>query len=149
MAAACLAAAALPLSIGADALGEDARKMLVDTGGWEYVTLSDEQNGFPTVHTCFDGNQHENECSGRLILTPGKTFTQVVRIKGHPVRRHGTYELNGNQLAFFDELGTKDGPYTLSLDTVAKRLKMSMPQVNVELMLESEYREQQKAARHK
>ena len=77
--------------------------------------------------------------------TVGKTFRQLLKVQGEAVERHGIYGLSGDQIAFFDELGTKDGPYTIAIDTSSKKLKISMRQVNVELMLEKEYREQQKA----
>lgn len=122
-------------------LGSDELKMLQDSGGWEYISMSrNEQNGFPTQHTCFDGRPHPGECSGILVLTPDKTFSQSVRIQGKTVRRTGTYQLDGDQLSFFDELGTQDGPYTLALNTQAKSLVLKMSQARIELLLESEYR---------
>ncbi len=63
-----------------------------------------------------------------------------MRIQGKTVRRTGTYQLNGDQLAFIDELGTQDGPYTLTLNTQAKSLVLQMQQARIELLLESEYR---------
>ena len=130
-------------------LDTDELKMLQDSGGWEYISMSrNEANGFPTQHTCFDGQPHPEQCNGTLILTKSKTFSQSVRIQGQTVRRTGTYQLNGDQLAFLDELGTQDGPYTLTLNTQAKSLILEMPQARIELLLESEYRknvqEQQK-----
>ena len=122
-------------------LNTDELKMLQDSGGWEYVTMSrNEQNGFPTQHTCFDGRPHPGQCSGTLTLTGSNTFVQSMRIQGQTVRRTGTYQLNGNQLAFVDELGTQDGPYTLTLNAQTKSLLLQMPQVRIELLLESEYR---------
>jgi hypothetical protein len=55
------------------------------------------------------------------------------------VARHGTYQLDGDQLAFFDEFGTRDGPYTIAIDAEKKSMSMQMPQVHMELELESEY----------
>ena len=125
----------------ANELGNDELKMLQDSGGWEYINMSrNERNGFPTQHTCFDGLPHPGQCSGTLILTSSKTFSQTVRIQGKTVRRTGTYQLNGDQLAFIDELGTQDGPYTLTLNTQAKSLVLQMQQARIELLLESEYR---------
>jgi hypothetical protein len=131
-------------------LNSDELKMLQDSGGWEYINLSrNETNGFPTQHTCFDGKPHPGECSGTLLLTSGKTFSQSVRIQGKTVRRTGTYQLNGDQLSFFDELGTQDGPYTLALNTQAKSLVLQMPQARIELLLESEYRKNMEEQRKK
>ena len=122
-------------------LSSDDLKMLQDSGGWEYITMSrNASNGFPTQHNCFDGRPHPGQCSGTLVLTSGKTFSQSVRIQGKTVRRTGTYQLNGDQLAFVDELGTQDGPYTLTLNTQAKSLVLQMSQARIELLLESEYR---------
>ncbi len=125
----------------ASELNTDELKMLRDSGGWEYVTMSrNERNGFPTQHNCFDGRPHPGQCSGSLTLSGNNTFVQNLRIQGQTVRRTGTYQLNGDQLAFIDELGTQDGPYTLTLDAQAKSLVLQMPQVRMEFLLESEYR---------
>ena len=125
---------------GRDDLRNDELKMFQDAGGWEYIKMSDSDNGFPTQHTCFDGNPHPNSCSGTLVFTPNQTFVQTVRIHGQTVKRRGTYQLDGDQLSFFDELGTKDGPYSLALNAPAKSLSLQMPQIRIELMLEKEYR---------
>jgi hypothetical protein len=125
----------------ADDLSSDELKMLQDSGGWEYIRMSrNEQNGFPTQHSCFDGRPHPGQCSGMLVLTASNTFSQSVRIQGKTVKRTGTYQLDGDQLSFIDELGTQDGPYTLTLNTQAKSLVLQMPQARIELLLESEYR---------
>lgn len=141
--------AVLLIAVGASAasLSDDDRKLLQDPGGWEYISLSDSQNGFPTKHSCFDGKPHPKECSGNLTLLQDGHFTQTTRIKGQSVQRKGHYELTDNQLAFFDELETKDGPYALTLDRDAKSLKIEMRQVTVELMLASEYRARRKAGK--
>ena len=128
----------------ASSLSDDDRNLIQDAGGWEYISLSDSQNGFPTTHTCFDGKPHPEECSGKLVLSPANRFTQTTRIRGQSISRTGHYELKDDQLTFFDEFETKDGPYTLTLDRDAKTLKMAMPQVTVDLMLEKEYRAQMK-----
>lgn len=134
--AAAFAGASLAYGLSSDEL-----KMLHDLSGWEYISLSmNEQNGFPTQHTCFDGRPHPDECSGTLVLKSDQTFTQSVRIQGKTVQRTGKYQLDGDQLTFFDELGTQDGPYKLALNTQAKSLVLQMPQSRIELLLESEYR---------
>ena len=133
--------ASILLVCGRDSLNTDEMKMLQDSGGWEIISMSRNQaNGFPTQSPCFDGRPHPGQCSGVLILTKSNTFSQTVRIQGQSVRRTGTYQLSGDQLAFVDELGTQDGPYTLTLNTQAKSLILQMPQVRMELLLESEYR---------
>jgi len=121
---------------------QDELKLLQDPGGWEYITVSDQDAGIQTEHVCFDGQPHPRECSGKLILRPDNTFTQQVTIHGKSVDRHGKYELNDEQIAFFDEFGTRDGPYTLQLSVDSKTLVLSMPQVRLELELESQYKEE-------
>ena len=131
------------LSLSAfDDLTPDQLTMLRDSGGWEYISMNDSQDGFPTKHTCFDGTPHPDACSGTLTLTPDNTFTQQVFVHHQTVSRHGTYELNGNQLALFDEFGTRDGPYTLSLDAPNKQMTMAMPQIDIKFLLYKEYRKQ-------
>lgn len=133
----------IPLS-AFDNLDQDKVKLLKDTGGWEYTKLSDDSSGVPTEHTCFDGTPHPQECSGNLTLHDDDTFLQQVVIEGQAVSRHGTYNLDGDQLAFFDEFGTRDGPYTVEIDTVQKTMVLSMPQIRMELTLESEYHKKRK-----
>lgn len=123
-----------------DALTNDELKMLEDPGGWEYVTVSDSDNGFPTTHTCFDGHPHPEECSGTLTFTASNKFVQSVHIHGQRVDRHGTFQLDQKELTFFDEFGTQDGPYTLDINLQTKHLVIKMPQVRIELELESQYR---------
>lgn len=139
---------ALPLLVHGDELGPDQMTLLQDSGGWEYVGMDDKQNGFPTEHTCFDGQPHPDACSGTLTLSADHSFVQNVSINHQSVARHGTYQLDGNQLAFFDEFGTRDGPYTIDVDTQNKSMKMDMPQIKVRFMLYKEYRKQL-AARQK
>jgi predicted dithiol-disulfide oxidoreductase (DUF899 family) len=62
----------------AAALDRDDVKLLQDTSGWEYVTVSDEDSGFKTDHVCFDGQPHPGQCSGTLTFRADKTFTQQV-----------------------------------------------------------------------
>ena len=131
-----------PLSAFED-LNADQTKLLTDSGGWEYTKLSDN-TGVPTQHVCFDGSPHPNECSGTLTLVDDGTFVQQVVISGTAVDRHGTWKLDGDQLAFFDEFGTQDGPYTVEIDAVKKTMVLSMPQIRMELTLESEYRKNKK-----
>lgn len=127
-------------------LSDDDVNLLQDSGGWEYIslTLTNQNNGIQTNHTCFDGTPHPEQCSGTLALTAGKTFLQDVHIEGQTVQRHGTYTLQGDQLAFFDELGTEDGPYTVKLNNQAKSLVLTTSAVRIELELEKAYRDHQK-----
>jgi hypothetical protein len=123
-------------------LGQDQLKMLHDPGGWDYLKMTD--TGMQTDHSCFDGKLHPDTCSGRLTFLDDKTFTQVVKIEGQEVPRHGTYTLEDDQLALFDELGTRDGPYTIQIDTQTKALVMDMPQVHIELILHKSLREKKR-----
>lgn len=128
-----------------DTLTSDELKMLQDPGGWEYVTVSDSDSGVQTKHTCFDGRPHPEECSGTLTLSPGKSFVKSVHIHGQTVDRHGTYQLSEHEVAFFDEFGEEDGPYTLDLNPQTKHMVLAMPQLRIELELESQYREDMRA----
>jgi hypothetical protein len=130
---------------GRGGLSQDELKMLQDAGGWEYITISDQDAGIQTKHTCFDGQPHPQECSGTLTLNPDNTFVQQVHIHGKTDARNGTYQLDGLEIAFFDEFGTRDGPYQLTIDTQAKRLTLEMPQVRDEFVLEKEYKKQRRA----
>jgi len=136
----------LPLN-AAGALNADELKMLQDPGGWEYITVSDADNGVQTKHTCFDGQPHPEECSGTLTLNPDNTFIQKVHIHGQSVNRHGQYELNGKEITLTDEFGTRDGPYTLDIDLKNKQMSLQISQaagvlVRIELKLEKEYKRQ-------
>ena len=122
------------------ALTDDQLKMFQDPGGWEYIKISDSDNGIQTQHTCFDGHPHPQECSGTLMFSPSNTFVQKTHIHGQTYQRHGTYQLDDNQLTLFDEVGTKDGPYTVTLNTQTKRLVMQMLSVRISLELETQYR---------
>ncbi len=127
-------------------LDPDQLKMLQDSGGWQYIKLSDAALGVQTQHTCFDGQPHPGECSGTLTLSPSKTFVQSLQIQGKNVQRHGTYQLDGDQLTLFDELGTRDGPYTVSVDLQPKTMVMQMSpaggDVRCQFMLNREYHKQ-------
>jgi hypothetical protein len=121
-----------------DDLNDDQLKMLKDPGGWEYVEIEDSDAGIQTQHTCFDGKPHPDVCSGTLTLSSGgDTFVQKVTVHHQSVARHGTYELDGDQLAFFDEFGTRDGPYTVAIDPDKTSLSLRMPQVHLELLLKN------------
>lgn len=135
------AAIAFATLAAAAALSKDDIKMLQDEGGWEYVTVSVQDSGFQTEHVCFDGQPHPAQCSGKLMLRHDNTFTQEVSIHGENDDRHGTYEIHDDQIAFYDEFGNRDGPYTAQLNADTKMLVLSMPQVRLELELESQYKD--------
>ncbi|HEY3458517.1 MAG TPA: hypothetical protein VGK64_28305 [Bryobacteraceae bacterium] len=120
-----------------DELSGDRIKMLQDPGGWEYIKIEDSDAGIQTEHTCFDGMPHPDVCSGTLTLSAENTFVQQVSVHHQTVSRHGTYTLDGDQLAFFDEFGTKDGPYTISIDPEKTSLSLRMPQVHMDLLLKN------------
>lgn len=146
---AAIACALLLCALGTSGrdLSSDELKLLQDSGGWEYIAISDQDAGIQTQHTCFDGQPHPQECGGTLTLQPDNTFVQQVHIHGQTVARHGTYQIDGSQIAFFDEFGTRDGPYQLTLDAQAKKLTLEMPQVKDELLLEKEYKKQRQPKR--
>ena len=130
-------------------LDSDQLKMLQDSGGWQYIELSDAALGVQTEHSCFDGHPHPGECSGTLTLTPNKTFLESLLIEGKSYQRHGAYQLDGDQLTLFDELGTRDGPYTVSVDLQRRTMVMQMSpaggDVRCQFMLNREYRKRLKA----
>lgn len=122
------------------ALSQDQLKLLHDPGGWEFITVSDPDSGIQTQHTCFDGSPHPDECSGTLTFRAGGTFAKDIYIHHQKVQRHGKYELQGDQLTFYDEFGTRDGPYTVAIDTSQKTMTLDMPQIHIGLELETAYR---------
>ncbi len=129
---------ALPLCARQD-VSDSQLKLLQDSGGWEYILIGDKDAGIQTQHTCFDGHPHPNECSGTLTLRPQNTFVQQTFIHHQRVARHGTYQLNGNQLTFFDEMGVQDGPYTVSIDAQNKIMTLDNPPLHMVLELHSQY----------
>jgi hypothetical protein len=130
-------------------LSQDDLKLLQDPAGWQYITITDPDNGIQTKHTCFDGQPHPNVCSGILIFRSDSTFTQTVYVHGRSVRRHGRYQVDGEQVTFFDEFGTADGPYTIALNPDMKTLDLDSQAVHIELKLETAYRSRsKKTSRH-
>ncbi|MGC2656992.1 MAG: hypothetical protein WA324_03370 [Bryobacteraceae bacterium] len=121
------------LAAAAD-LSQGDRDMLQSSKGWDYVDVFDLDNGFQTQHQCFDkGHPNPDVCSGTLTLASDGTFAQVIRIHGKDVNRHGTYQLDGDQMTLQDELGTKDGPYQVALNAEAKTLKLTSNQAGVQV----------------
>jgi hypothetical protein len=140
----------LAVRMGAfDDLSSDQLAAFIDSGGWEYISVDDSQDGFPTQHVCFDGEPHPDTCRGTLTFAQDQTFVQDISIHHQSVYRHGTYELNGDQLALFDEFGTRDGPYTIAIDLTNNFMTMEMPQVKINLQLYKEYRKQMEEKRKK
>lgn len=121
---------------------QDDVNLLQDSGGWEYLSISDKDNGFPTQHVCF--NMHETgKCRGKLTFNADGTFNQSVTVHGSSLVRHGTYQLSGNQVTFVDEFGNKDGPYDWTINSDAKSLVVKTTQAGVlirmDLLLEKEF----------
>lgn len=115
------------------ALGGEQVTLLKDPQGWDYIRITD--NGLVIEHPCFDGKPHQDGCSARLRLSADNSFVQNVVLESDMVARHGTYTLEDNQLTFLDELGTRDGPYTVEVDLITNSLVLSAPQVRIELTL--------------
>lgn len=138
---ALLVVAASGLVAARAGLSTDELKLLQDAGGWQYVTVSDRDAGIQTQHVCFDGQPHPDQCSGTLRFHPDKTFVKQITIHGQNVDRHGTYQLDDNQVSFYDEFGNRDGPYDMELNPKTKILVLSMPQIRIELELEGQYQD--------
>src|SRR6478672_1138816 len=121
----------------------DELNLLQDSDGWEYTKIS-TANGFPTDHPCFDGTPHPQECRGTLTLGSDQRFVKKMYLKGQPDTRTGRYTIDSNDLTFFDEYDTQDGPYKLTLDSREKTLVLELGSERMELMLEKEYRSRNK-----
>lgn len=125
------------------ALTREQVDLLEDGGGWEYLTITDANNGFPTQNVCFD-QKGRGSCTGKLILRKNGTFVQTVTGHGKSMDRQGTFTLDGDNVTFADEFGTKDGPYRITLDVPTSTLEMATTQagvtIKVQLLLEREFR---------
>lgn len=114
------------------ALDDDQLKLLHDPQGWQYVSIFDHDNGVQMQHQCFvEGSPSMGACRGMLFLPSDGHFTQTVSVHGSTLERHGTYSLDGDQLTFQDELGTKDGPYAVTVNPDEKTMRISMQQAGV------------------
>ncbi len=126
-----------------ESLSHDELTMLQDAGGWEYMVISDPNNGFQTQAACFDA-QRTGACEGKLFFRPDGTFVQSITGHGKSMHRGGTYKLDGHEVTFFDEHGTSDGPYTLKIDGPAQTLTIDATRagvgVHMELLLEKEFK---------
>jgi hypothetical protein len=139
-----IAAAALAFPLAAGTLTDDQKKMLMDPRGWQYIAILDEDNGLQMRHQCFVQDHPETgACEGTLQLTSDRTFSQRVTVHGESLVRHGTYDLDNDQMTLKDELGTKDGPYVVEVNDDKKTMRISMRQAGVlvgaDLQLVSEY----------
>jgi hypothetical protein len=125
------------------ALSPDELKLFQDPGGWEYQTITEANNGFKTEGTCFT-ETYTGRCRGNLFFREDGSFTQVLSGSGRSMHRGGRYELNGNQLTFWDEHDTKDGPYAVTLKPASNMLRIETTQAGVvlrmDLMLEREFK---------
>jgi hypothetical protein len=113
-----------------DSLTPEQLSMLRDPRGWKYVDIFDLNNGVQEQHNCFAKGE-PSPCSGNMKFNKDGTFVQKVFVHGGVAERNGTYELDGNNLTFKDELGTKDGPYQLKINTEKGTMKFSMDQTGV------------------
>jgi hypothetical protein len=131
-------------------LSKDDTALLQDSGGWEYLSMADVNNGFKTTHACFDEQKGRGPCHGTLLLSKDGTFSQDISAEGKTLHRHGTYELVDDGIIFADELETKDGPYSINLDRTNSLLTLETVQagvtIRVKLQLEREFRRQKAEA---
>jgi hypothetical protein len=127
--------------------------MFRDPAGWEYLTLSESNNGFQTQAACFD-KAFTGACKGDLLFRSDGSFRQNVSAHGRSMHRGGHYQVQDYDLIFWDEHETKDGPYRVTMNLDQKTMTLETTQagvgVKIELMLESEFkkrlRERQKQA---
>jgi hypothetical protein len=135
-------------ALRATALTPDEMKLLQDSGGWEYMSITDADNGFETHHVCFDPAT-PSTCKGNLLFRPDMTFTMSMQVHGQTVNRAGTYQVDGGDIVFVDEFNNKDGPYTAELNPETKTLVLGMVEAGVHLRMElleaKEFRKRQEA----
>lgn len=127
-------------------LTQEQLELLHDSKGWEYTDVFDKDNGFPMHHQCFvEGQPNSDACHGTMTLGSDGTFVQNVYIHSAEVQRHGTYELDGNQITLQDEFGTNDGPYTVDINPQAKTMSFTLTnaggvRIGTDFLLERQYR---------
>lgn len=115
-------------------LSEEQLSLLHDPGGWEFIAVFDKDNGVSMHHQCFaEGEPKPSECNGTLILKSDHTFSESIFMHGFTARRHGTYQLDGDQFTLFDEFGNQDGPYTMRIDPEKQTMRYSTTQAGVTL----------------
>lgn len=145
--------ATVSLAMGQGAFNRDELAMLHDSGGWEYISITDPGNGFQTQAACFD-SERTGACEGTLVFHEDGSFVQNISAQGKSMHRGGTYTLDGRNVTFFDENGNADGPYTLKIDLEAKTLTVDATRagvgIHMELLLEKEFKKRlsQKKERH-
>ncbi|MGA8594588.1 MAG: hypothetical protein WB676_07570 [Bryobacteraceae bacterium] len=126
-------------------LTQEQLDLLHDSKGWEYTAIFDKDNGFPMNHQCFvEGHPNSDACRGTMTVSSDSNFVQDVYIHGAEVQRHGTYELDGNQITLQDEFGTNDGPYTVDIDPKAKTMRFTLTnagdvRIGADFLLERQY----------
>ena len=121
--------------LSASALTPDEMKLLQDPAGWEYLSITDADNGFETHHVCFDPAT-PNTCKGSLLFRPDMTFKKSIQVHGQTINRGGTYQVDGGNILFLDEFNNKDGPYTAELNPDTKTLVLEMVQAGVHFRME-------------
>jgi hypothetical protein len=140
----CVCSAAITVPYLRGFVSGDELNLLQDPDGWEYIKVVTD-SGFPTQHPCFDGTPHPQECRGTLTLGTDERFVKSIYINGQPDTRSGRYKVDGDQLTFFDEYDTQDGPYKLTVNREEKTLVLDLGSARMDLMLEKEYRERSKS----
>jgi hypothetical protein len=125
------------------ALTADETAMVQDPGGWEYLTITDANNGFDTQAVCF-AKEFTGECRGTLLFRTDNTFRQDISAHGRSMHRGGLYEINDDEITFWDEHDTQDGPYSISINSEEKTMHIEATHAGVatkmDLMLESEFK---------
>src|SRR5579884_1439771 len=122
------------------ALSSDETALLQDPGGWEYQTITDGNNGFQTQAVCFV-EAFTGKCRGTLLFRTDRSFRQDISARGSSMHRGGRYEVSGDQVTFWDEHNTPDGPYAVSINLQEKTMHLETTQAGVvtkmDLLLES------------
>jgi hypothetical protein len=133
----------LPALLAAQSLSQEDLAIIQDPGGWEYISITETNNGFKTDSVCFNEGQ-KGRCQGTLAFHTDGTYAQNVTVTPKSVNRQGKYEISGPAITLYDAFGTKDGPYTIALDKTAHTLTLETVQTGVisriKLELESSYR---------
>jgi hypothetical protein len=127
------------------ALTQEQLDLLNDSQGWEYTAIFDKDNGFAMNHQCFvEGHPNPDACRGKMTLSSDGNFAQNVYIHGAEVQRHGTYQLDDDQITFQDEFGTSDGPYRVDVNPKAKTMSFTLSnagsvRIGADFLLERQY----------
>ncbi len=80
-----------------------------------------------------------------MTLGSDERFVKRIYIEGQPDTRTGRYKIDSQELTFFDEYDTQDGPYKITIDSREKTLVLELGSERMELMLEKEYRSRAKS----